>query len=91
VTLLFFKGLLLVTALCGFIYGFYCQTKARKYISKEKISALEDISILAHGPMPPKEVLSNQGLKYYQGFQVGMAFFVCSLIILVILSIFFGS
>jgi len=91
VTLLFFKGLFLVTALCGFAYGFYCQTKARKHISKDKISALKDTSILATGPMPPKEILNNQGLKYHQGFQIGMALFACSLITLVILSAFFGS
>jgi len=48
------KIILIAIALGGFAYGFYSQTQARKYISKEKIAKLKDTSIIANGPMPPK-------------------------------------
>ena len=82
------KIVLFVTALGGFIYGFYSQTQARKYISKEKISELKDTSIIADGPMPPKEILSEKGQKYYKGFCLGVTIFIGSIILLIIVKLF---
>ena len=78
----YIKILFLVTAIGGFIYGFYCQMQARKYISKEKIMHLKDTSKIATGPMPPKEILSDEGLIYYKGFKIGVGVFMSSLVIL---------
>ena len=85
------KIILLAMALGGFIYGFYCQTKARKCISKEKISNLKDTSVIARGPMPPKEILNEEGQKYYKGFCIGAAIFIGSIIMLLITTKLFGN
>jgi hypothetical protein len=78
-------GVLLAIALSGFAYGFYCQTRARNYISREKVSELKDLSKLATGPMPPKEILSEEGLRYYRGFTIGLVvFLVCIFLLLLI-------
>ena len=81
-----FQVFLLVVALLGFGYGGYCQAKARKCISKDKIQQLEDTSIIANGPMPPKEILNEEGLRYYKGFCIGSGIFIGCLILLVIVS-----
>jgi len=80
-----FELIILILGLNGFAYGFYCQVKARNYISKEKIAQLKDVSIIATGPMPPKEILSDAGLKYHKGFCIGSAMFVASILLLMIL------
>ena len=84
--MLIVKGVILFASLIGFAYGFYCQTKARGHISREKLATLKDISVVARGPMPPKEILSDEGLKYYRGFQIGAAIFIGSIVLLLILS-----
>ena len=76
-----------IIGLSGFMYGFYCQEKAIKHISKEKIAELKDTSILCRR-MPSKKVLSDEGLKYYKGFCVGAGIFVTSIILIVIISQF---
>lgn len=59
-------------------YGIYCQTKARQHISKKKILSLVDLSVIARGPMPAKEILSEEGLKYHRGFVLSIViFFIC--------------
>lgn len=83
------KIILIATALSGFVYCFYSQIQARKYISKEKIAELKDTSIIANGPMPRKEILSEEGQKYHKGFCIGSAIFIMSLIALVIITKFF--
>lgn len=75
---------LITLSLFGFVIGFYSQVQARKHISKEKISKLEDMSILASGPMPPKEILSETGLKYHKGFNIGATIFVVSIVLLML-------
>jgi hypothetical protein len=61
----------------GFAYSLYNQIQARRHISKDKIAKFKDIPIFEYRPsMPPKERLSDEGLKYYKGFNVGMAIFV---------------
>ncbi len=80
------RVVLIIIAILGFMYGFYCQTKARKCISKEKLKEISDTSILATGPMPPKEILNEEGLKYNQGFRIGAAIFIVSILLLSLLS-----
>ena len=80
-----FELIIFIFGLSGFACGFYCQFKARNYISKEKIAQLKDISIIANGPMPPKEILSDEGLKYYKGFCIGATIFVASMLLLTLL------
>jgi len=77
---------MIIIAISGFVYGFYCQTKARKCISKERLKEIKDTSILATGPMPPKEILNEEGLKYHKGYCMGAAIFVASLLLLSLLS-----
>ncbi len=79
-----FQWIILAAALGGFVYGFYCQTMARRHISKKKLVRLEDPSILATGPMPPKQILSEEGLKYHRGFMIGMGLFAVGIITLII-------
>jgi hypothetical protein len=83
---LLIESAILTIGLAGFAYAFYCQTKVRRHISREKVAKLEDVSILATGPMPPKEIISDEGLKYHRGFRIGSAMFVVSLILLMALS-----
>ena len=80
------RVVLIIIAISGSIYGLYCQAKARKCISKEKLKELNDTSILATGPMPPKEILNEEGLRYNQGFRMGVAIFIASLLLLSLLS-----
>ena len=85
------KIILLAIALGGFACGFYCQTKARRCISKEKILNLKDTSVIARGPMPPNEILNDEGQKYYKGFCIGIAVFVGSIIVLLITTKLLGN
>ena len=89
--MLILKSVVLAIGLGGFFYGLYCQTKARRFISREKLANLQDTSIVATGPMPPKEILSDEGLTYHRGFQIGVAIFAGSIVLLLILSKLFGS
>jgi len=82
------KSILLIIAFCSFAYGFYNQVQARKHISKDKISKLKDMSIVANGPMPSKEILSEEGLKYHIGFKTSAAIFIISLLLLALLDKF---
>jgi len=77
--------LLMIIALWGFAYTLYCQTKARANISKEKLANLKDPRRTLKGPMPPKTILTTEGLKYYRGYYIGTALFaICILAILLI-------
>ena len=77
--------LLIVAALCGFAYTFYCQTKARGNISREKFARAKDPRRALQGPLPPKTILTDEGLKYYRRYYVGMGVFaVCIIIMLLI-------
>jgi hypothetical protein len=89
--MLIVKAVVLLVGLIGFAYGFYCQVKVREHISREKLATLKDTSVVATGPMPPKEILSDEGLKYHRGFQFGVAIFGGSIALLLILSKLFGS
>ena len=80
------KIVFLATAAIGFAYGFYSQSQALKYISKEKINQLKDVSRIASGPMPPKEILSEEGQRYHKGFYAGLVIFAVSLIALLMLT-----
>ena len=75
----------LVISLSGFSYGLYCQFQARKYVSKEKIQQLKDTSMVASGVMPPKEIISEEGLKYYKGFILGAFLFISGLVLFILL------
>ena len=78
------EGIVLVVSLGGFAYGLYCQCKARHFISKDKIVKLEDTAIIANGPMPPKEILSDEGLKYEKGFSLGASIAIAGSIVLIL-------
>ena len=84
--MLILKGLVLIIGIAGLLYGLYCQTKARQNISREKLATLKDTSRVATGPMPPKKILSDEGLKYHRGFNVGVAIFIASILVLFIIS-----
>lgn len=75
-------------AISGWIYSFYCQFQARKHISKDKVDQLKDLSKLANGPMPCKEILSEEGLKYYRGFCIGGGIFIGCILLMTLISIF---
>ncbi|HLG22622.1 MAG TPA: hypothetical protein VI382_07380 [Candidatus Manganitrophaceae bacterium] len=89
--MLIVKVIILLIGLSGFGYGFYCQIKARQHISRDKLANLKDVSVVATGPMPPKAILSEEGLKYHFGFRIGVAIFCSSIILLLILSKLYGS
>jgi hypothetical protein len=78
----FLNMLLIVGALCGFAYSSYCQTKARAHISREKLARLKDHRSVLKA-LPPKTILTEEGLKYYKGYYIGIgAFVVCIALIL---------
>ena len=82
---------LIVIALIGFAYSFYSQVQARKHICKEKISKLDDTSIITSGVMPPKEILNETGLKHHKGFNIGAAIFIACIILLSVSNYLSGS
>jgi hypothetical protein len=41
--------------------------------------------------MPPKEILNEEGQKYYKGFCIGAAIFIGSIIMLLITTKLFGN
>lgn len=49
----------------GFFLSIIFYPISAKHVSREKLMAVEDLSKLFHG-IPDKQVLSDQGLKYYR-------------------------
>jgi len=78
--------LLVVTGVIAAIFGLYYQTKARGHISKEKLGNLSDVSIVATGPMPPKEILDEKGLIYCKKFWISAAIFGTCILLVALLS-----
>lgn len=75
---------LIVAALGSFAYTFFCQTKARGNISREKLARVKNPRRVLQGPLPPKTVLNDEGLKYHTRYYIGMGVFIlCIAIILV--------
>jgi uncharacterized membrane protein YgdD (TMEM256/DUF423 family) len=77
----------LIISLCAFGFGAFCQVKARQHISKEKLDTLDTISAVSGSHMPPKEILSEKGLKYHRGFGIATAVFVVCIVIFLIFSL----
>jgi hypothetical protein len=76
---------LLSIALSSWGYGFFYQTKARGFISREKLKEVSDVSILATGPMPPKGILSEEGLEFRKRSIRGATIFVLCVLLLMLL------
>jgi hypothetical protein len=81
--------LLIVAALGGFAYTFYCQNKARANISREKLARLRDPRRALKGPLPPKTVLTDEGLKYYKGYYIGMGVFAVCIVLALVMNTYF--
>ena len=71
-----FQEILLGFMLVGFAVGFVIQFRLRNYVSKEKVHAIEDVSTLWKNSVPPKEVLSEEGLRLYKYFRAGIYVFI---------------
>jgi hypothetical protein len=76
--------------LCGFAVGFVIQFRLYKFVSKERVHAVEDVTALWKNSVPPKEVLNDEGLKLYKYFQAGIIIFVGGCFIQVFGGIFGG-
>ena len=85
----FLNMLLIVGALCGFAYTFYCQTKARAHISREKLARVKDPRRVLKAPLPPKTILTDEGLKYYKGYYIGMGVFVVCIVLALLINTYF--
>lgn len=77
--------LLLIISLCAFGFGAFCQVKAKQHISREKLESLDVVSPVPESTLPPKEILSDKGLKYHRGFGIAAAVFVACIFIVLIL------
>ena len=89
------KAVLLLIILGGGAFCFYCQTGARRHVSREKLNALEGDAFErerrhAHR-MPAKETLDDEGLKYYNGFLLGFGIVFSSAIVLAVITKLYGS
>ena len=75
---------LIVAALASFAYTFFCQTKARGNIDREKLGRVKNPRNALKGPLPPKTVLNDEGIKYHTRYYIGMGvFIICIAVILV--------
>jgi hypothetical protein len=83
----FVQIFLTTVALFALVFGFYCQTRARSHISKEKLADITDTRLAARGVMPPKELLSEEGVKYHKGFCIGAGVFVVCVILTALISV----
>jgi hypothetical protein len=81
----FLNMLLIVGALCGFAYSSYSQTKARAHISREKLELLKDRRS-ALKALPPKTILTDEGLKHYRGYYIGMGVFVVCIVLIFLIT-----
>ena len=81
--------LLIIAALSGFAYTFYCQNKARAHISREKLARLKNPRGALKTPLPPKTILTDEGLKYYRGYYIGMGVFAVCIVLTLIINTFF--
>ena len=79
------EGLVFIQAIVAFGFTFYCWTKARQHISREKQASLGEASSAIRGLRLAKEILDEVGLKYYRAFRIGAALFIVSLLVLFIL------
>ena len=79
------EGLIFIQALAAFGFSFYCWTKARQHISREKLASLGESSSSTPGLKLAKKALDEVGLKYYRGFRIGAALFIVSLLVLFVL------
>ena len=78
--------LLIAAALFSFAYTFFCQTKTRANISREKLSRVKDPGSVLKGPLPPKTVLNDEGLKYYRRYYMGMGIFALCIVIMLLMT-----
>ncbi len=69
--------------LIGFVAAFVVQFRLHKYVSRQKILEIEDVTILWKNSIPPKEVLNEDGLKLYSIFKIGSVVFIagCGLMV----------
>ena len=70
-----FDTLILIFSLIGFGVGFVIQFRLHKYVSKEKVIQVEDVTKLWKNSIPPKEILNEEGLRLYRYFQAGLFVF----------------
>jgi hypothetical protein len=68
--------ILLPIMLIGFFVAFFIQNKLHKYVSREKLLEVEDVTKLWKNSIPPKEVLNDKGLKLYRYFNIGIVVFI---------------
>ncbi|MBN2515461.1 MAG: hypothetical protein JXC33_05440 [Deltaproteobacteria bacterium] len=78
--------IILVIGLSGFACSFLYFIMIRRHIAKEKLTILKDPSVIFQIPLPAKQVLSNEGVKYYYGFHIGMGLFIICLLLLILIS-----
>ena len=79
---------ILVIGICGFIIAFILQFQLNRYVSKERVHAVEDVSILWKNSIPPRIVLSEKGQKIHKIMSIGGYIFGASVVCNLILMIF---
>lgn len=84
-------AIVLLVMLIGWGIAFYIQSKLHKYVSREKILELEDVSTLWEGSIPPKEILNEKGLQLYLYLKIGGGIFAGGVILMLLISIAGGE
>ena len=72
--------LILAIGLCGFLIAFILQFRINRFVSKELVHAVEDVSTLWKNSIPPKKVLSERGKKLHKIMTIGGGIFIASII-----------
>ena len=79
-----FEAMILPIMLLGFAVAFYIQYRLHKHVSREKLLQVQDVTLLWKNSVPPKEILTDEGLRLYRYFQIGGGVFMAGCFFMVV-------
>ena len=81
------KFVVLGVMMVAFGVAFYVQFKLHKYVSRDKLLEVEDVTKLWEHSIPPREILTEDGLRLYRYFTTCFRIFVgCAILLAVVAS-----
>lgn len=79
--------LFIISAICGITYSVFCYLAVHRCVDKNKRLSLNSQNKNTDSALiPPKEILTAQGIKYYNGFFLGTQIALISIILLILFS-----
>lgn len=71
-----FEIVIIAIMIIGLLIALVIQFRLHKYVSKERLYEVEDVTQLWKNSLPPKIVLNDKGRKLHRIMMIGLATFV---------------